>query len=111
MLYRSPDIDQGIRDVLAAVGQTLDVSRGYIFEESPDGSFVTNTYEWCGRGITSKMDDFADYPYEQFGGRIIIYVCLMKTVFSYVRMWISCRSITAGCLAMEKSKPFSSARF
>ena len=69
VLYRSPDIDQGIRDVLAAVGQTLDVSRGYIFEESPDGSFVTNTYEWCGRGITSKMDDFADYPYEQFGGR------------------------------------------
>ena len=69
LLYRSEDVSQSINEVLTAVGHSFDVSRGYIFEESEDGTAVTNTYEWCGHGIAPKKMEFADYKYDMFGGR------------------------------------------
>ncbi len=67
--YNSTDDVQCIKNVMAELGQQMDLSRVYIFEDSLDHTSVTNTFEWCGRGIQPKKRSFSDYSYDRFGGR------------------------------------------
>lgn len=67
--YNASDYHQCIEDVLASIGHQFGLSRGYIFEENPDKKSVTNTFEWCAKGIESNQKVFINYSYDDFGGR------------------------------------------
>jgi diguanylate cyclase (GGDEF)-like protein/PAS domain S-box-containing protein len=58
------DLDQGINDTLAAIGDHVDVDRCYLFIVSDDGRFVSNTHEWCAQGIRPEIDNLQDLPFE-----------------------------------------------
>jgi PAS domain S-box-containing protein len=53
-----------INKALAIIGKHTRCSRVYIFEDSPDRHFTSNTYEWCNDGIETQMDDLQQIPYE-----------------------------------------------
>ncbi|MBD5128686.1 MAG: diguanylate cyclase [Ruminococcaceae bacterium] len=63
-LYSSVDIDGGINQMLELVGKTYDVSRMYIFEDTPDGRYCRNTFEWCNEGVESKLEALSMISYE-----------------------------------------------
>lgn len=64
-LYSCYDIDEGISQMIELVGKTYDISRVYIFEDSEDGKFTSNTFEWCAEGITSERDSLQNVSYEK----------------------------------------------
>ena len=69
MLYTSMDITDGINQALELLGKTFDVSRAYIFEDSPDGRFCSNTFEWCNEGVESVMYSLQSVSYkDDLGG-------------------------------------------
>lgn len=52
-LYRSGDPEKTISKVLGMVGREINVSRVYVFENSRDNKYCSNTFEWCNEGIPS----------------------------------------------------------
>ena len=70
-LYASQDVGEAVRNILAMIGQKMNVSRVYIFENSPDNRFCSNTYEWCNDGIhiheeirrTDEANDIVSHRY------------------------------------------------
>ncbi len=69
-LYSSADIDAGISQMLELLGRTFDVSRVYIFEDSEDGRYCSNTFEWCGEGVEPVIDTLQRVDYEKdLGGK------------------------------------------
>ncbi len=50
------EVDGGINYALKALGEFADADRSYIFLFSDDGTKVSNTYEWCARGIEPQID-------------------------------------------------------
>lgn len=68
-LYSSANISEGINSMLALVGKTYDVSRVYIFEDTEDGEYCSNTFEWCAEGVTPEKDSLQSVSYgEDLGG-------------------------------------------
>lgn len=63
-LYSSIDIHTGIEQMLALTGKSFNVSRVYIFEDSDDGLFCSNTFEWCNNGIEPVIDTLQNVSYE-----------------------------------------------
>lgn len=51
VLYQSVDIETVIPQIMEIIGRQFDVSRVYIFEDSDDGEYCNNTFEWCNQGI------------------------------------------------------------
>lgn len=49
--------------VLKLIGEFTDVSRVYIFEDSYNGEFTNNTFEWCNDGVEPQIDNLQDVPY------------------------------------------------
>ncbi len=41
---------------MAYIGKSQNCDRFYIFEDSTQGEFTSNTYEWCAPGITAEKD-------------------------------------------------------
>lgn len=66
-LYQAEDIVAAIRSALEMIGRKYDVSRAYIFEESEDGSYCRNTFEWCSEGIPSQIDVLQHVSYSHIG--------------------------------------------
>lgn len=65
---QSGDMDESINKVLAYIGNTVNVSRAYIFEEI-SAEETRNTYEWCAAGVEPAIQDLqnlkkADYNYD-----------------------------------------------
>ncbi|WP_321345464.1 PAS domain S-box protein [uncultured Draconibacterium sp.] len=58
------DFEEKTIDALQLIGKHLDVSRVYIFEDSPTGLTTSNTYEWCNEGIEPQKDELQELPYE-----------------------------------------------
>lgn len=54
-LYEAKDIFKTLNSILAIIGETFDVSRVYIFENSQDGKYTVNTFEWCANGISPMI--------------------------------------------------------
>ena len=52
-----------IHQALGWIGADANVSRIYIFEDSPDGTTTSNTYEWCNTGIEPQIQELQDVPY------------------------------------------------
>ena len=63
-LYTSRDVDASITELLALIGKQTNVSRVYIFENSPDNKYCSNTYEWCNTGIEPEIQHLQDVSYE-----------------------------------------------
>ncbi len=54
---------QSLGKLLEVIGKHTRVSRVYIFEDTEDGQFTSNTFEWCNTGITPQIDELKDIPY------------------------------------------------
>ena len=67
ILYQSEDMDQAVNTALEIVGKQFDVSRAYVFENSDDGLYTTNTYEWCNEGVTSEINNLQNLDYQNYG--------------------------------------------
>lgn len=66
-LYEAADKDAAITLALETIGKQYHVSRAYIFENSEDGSFTSNTYEWCNKGTTPQKDNLQAISYSELG--------------------------------------------
>lgn len=81
MLYQTDNIDETINMILEVVGKQFNVSRVYIFENTEDGRYTSNTYEWCNEGISSQMaylqnNNYQDYEdYEKLFGDELVFYC------------------------------------
>lgn len=64
LLYNSIDIESSLDKILEIIGTAFDVSRAYIFENTPDNKFCNNTYEWCNEGIKAQKDTLQMVSYE-----------------------------------------------
>ena len=63
-LYSAADVPAAINDILALVGRQMNVSRVYVFENSDDNRFCSNTYEWCNEGIAPEIQNLQNISYE-----------------------------------------------
>jgi PAS domain-containing protein len=63
-LYSSQDMGKSVQELLGFMGQKLNVSRVYIFENSEDNRYCSNTYEWCNQGITPEIANLQNISYE-----------------------------------------------
>lgn len=52
----APDAEEGLRCLLRYLGECLQCSRVYVFEEM-DRQHIRNTYEWCGSGVSSGIEE------------------------------------------------------
>jgi len=53
-----------IKPILQKVGEHTEVSRVYVFENSPDGQNTSNTFEWCNKDVAPQIEELQDIPYE-----------------------------------------------
>lgn len=63
-LYGSGDTEAAINNILALIGQQVNVSRVYVFENTLDNRYCNNTYEWCNVGILPEKDNLQNISYE-----------------------------------------------
>ncbi len=57
MLHSGKEPASSIYKLLESVLNYYEAERSYIFELSECGNFISNTYEWCGKGIKSFKDN------------------------------------------------------
>lgn len=71
LLSRTEEPEKVIGSILSAIGERLDVSRVYIIENDENGDRFTNTFEWCGEGVSPEIGNLQniEYPYEFKNGR------------------------------------------
>ena len=67
MLYQSKDVETAIPLILEIVGKQFDVSRVYIFEDSEDGKYCRNTFEWCSSDVERQQMYLQNVSYEELG--------------------------------------------
>ncbi len=63
-LYSSGDMDASIGEILDLIGRQMNVSRVYVFENTPDNRYCSNTYEWCNTGIAPQIHNLQLVSYE-----------------------------------------------
>ncbi len=64
LLYSAQNVNAAVNEVLTFLGGQTNVSRVYIFENTPDNRFCNNTFEWCNQGIAPEMDNLQHICYE-----------------------------------------------
>ncbi len=64
LLYSSEDVNTSVNEVITYLGQQTNVSRVYIFENTPDNRFCSNTFEWCNKGIAPEIGNLQNICYE-----------------------------------------------
>lgn len=57
------DFEHKTNDALRVIGEFLNVSRVYIFEDDSNNELTSNTYEWCNNGINGQISELQDIPY------------------------------------------------
>lgn len=65
ILYHTENIKNAISTILEIIGIQFDVSRVYIFENSSDDLYCSNTFEWCNEGIEPQLDQLQNISYEK----------------------------------------------
>jgi len=65
LLNKPGDFDDIINMALRLIGQHSNVSRVYIFENTLDDQYTSNTHEWCNEGIAPKKDFLQRLPFKQ----------------------------------------------
>jgi diguanylate cyclase (GGDEF)-like protein/PAS domain S-box-containing protein len=58
----SDQIDTGINDALKLVGDFAQCDRSYVFQFSQDGNEMSNTHEWCDKGIDPQIHRLQGLP-------------------------------------------------
>lgn len=66
-LYESGDVESTVNAILEMVGRRYNVSRVYIFEDSQDGTYSSNTFEWCNEGVQPEKDNLQRVLYKDLG--------------------------------------------
>lgn len=64
-LYSAKDVDAAVNEILRLAGELMNVSRVYIFENSDDNRYCSNTYEWCSAGIEPEIQNLQRISYEE----------------------------------------------
>ena len=64
-LYESGDIEDAMTHTLGVVGQQMNVSRVYIFENNAENTHCSNTFEWCNEGIQPEIQNLQNLSYEE----------------------------------------------
>lgn len=59
----SEDYSQEIQASLEQLGRHTDVSRVYVFENSADNEFTSNTFEWCSGGVSEQIESLQGIPF------------------------------------------------
>ncbi len=68
-LYASKDFEKAVQETIQFIGETYNMSRVYIFENSEDDVAMNNTFEWCNQGISPQKDNLQNVKYvEDLGG-------------------------------------------
>ncbi len=62
-LYESRNLSETIQEMLAFIGEQMNVSRVYIFENNADNTACSNTFEWCNHGIEPQKDSLQNVSY------------------------------------------------
>jgi signal transduction histidine kinase len=62
MAVQAEDIAKFQDESLAIIGQTMGVSRAYIFEHHPETDTMDNTVEWCSSGVLPQKDHLQGVP-------------------------------------------------
>jgi PAS domain S-box-containing protein len=57
------DFEQPIQEAIGIIGKHSGVSRVYVFENSSDGVFASNTFEWCQPGVAPLIEELQNVPY------------------------------------------------
>lgn len=65
IMYESSDKKASINALLRLIGRHLDISRVYVFENSADNLYTSNTYEWCADNIVPQKSELQNVPYSQ----------------------------------------------
>lgn len=65
ILYDSSDTYSAVHSILEIVGRQFDVSRVYIFENTEDNRYCSNTFEWCNEGVEPQMETLQMVSYEK----------------------------------------------
>ncbi len=65
-LQATDNLPSTINQIISLLGKHCQASAVTIFENSFDGKFVSNTFEWCDEGVVPTIDRFQDVAYEQF---------------------------------------------
>jgi PAS domain S-box-containing protein/putative nucleotidyltransferase with HDIG domain len=59
------DVDDGISDVLKAIGSFAVVDRSCVFQFRNGGTTMSKTHEWCHKDINGKMANILDLPIDR----------------------------------------------
>lgn len=65
ILYTTVDMEAAVQAILEIVGRQFDVSRAYIFENTPDDGFCCNTFEWCNTGVGPEIQNLQKVSYAE----------------------------------------------
>ena len=65
ILYNATDVEKAVELIMEIVGSRYDVSRSYIFENSYDGDYSSNTFEWCNDGIKPEKANLQHISYQE----------------------------------------------
>ena len=75
------DVDDGINDVLKAIGTFAGVDRSCLFRFLDDGNNMSSTHEWCAKGIETRVQKHQGIPvnrlpwfYEKIRGCEVVHV-------------------------------------
>jgi PAS domain S-box-containing protein len=63
---RPEELDRGIDEALAEVGQYIGADRSYIFQFSDDATLMDNTHEWCAEGVKPHVHLLKGLPLVDF---------------------------------------------
>lgn len=58
----SEEIDTGINRALQILGEFARIDRSYVFQYYQNRTMMSNTHEWCSRGIEPQMDRLQEIP-------------------------------------------------
>ena len=66
ILMADRPLEDKLNDVLKRLGEYIDVSRVYIFENFDDNKKCRNTYEWVNQGVSVQKNNLIDLDYSEF---------------------------------------------
>lgn len=65
-------MEAAVSAILEIVGRQFNVSRAYIFENTEDDRYCSNTFEWCNAGVKEEIDNLKHVSYEaDLGGNYV----------------------------------------
>lgn len=70
------EVDRGISRALKEIGTFVGVDRSYLFLFSEDRTIMSNTHEWCAKGISPQILTLQDIPITDLPwimGRLLLY--------------------------------------